>query len=79
MKEEIGAKEKFDRKLEMLFEKLLDIEDRLIYEKIEREEKEIKKQQHELDCHREELKYRKSDIYERNKKQRECFRKGYWD
>ena len=39
----------------------------------------IKKQQHELDCHREELKYRKNDMFERNRKQREMFRKGYWD
>ena len=72
-------KERLERKLEMIFEKMLDVEDKLIYERIVREENEIKKQQHELDCHREELKYRKNDMFERNRKQREMFRKGYWD
>ena len=84
VRERIGTmkenyEEKLNRKLDMLFEKVLDIEDKLIYERMEREEKEIKKQQHELDCHREDLNYRKNDMYERNRRQREAFRKGYWD
>lgn len=74
----VDYNEKFDRKLEMLFDKMLDIEDKLIYERIEREEKEIKKQQYEIDCHRKELEYRKDNMCERNRIERENFRKGYY-
>lgn len=70
--------EKLDRKLVMLFEKMLDIEDKLTYEKIEKEEEELKKQQHELEYHRQDLAYRRNNMYENNRKQREAFIRGYW-
>lgn len=71
--------EKIDRKLQMLFEKMLDIEEMMMYERTVKEEEEIKKQQNELECHKRDLEYRRNNIYEHNKRNREAFRRGYWD
>lgn len=70
---------KFDRKLDMLFEKMLDIESMLRCQRIEKEEKDIKKQKQELEYHTQDLEYRKINAYEYDRKQKEAFRKGYWD
>lgn len=72
-------KYKFDRKLNMLFEKMCDIqrmlEDRATFEEIEK----LKREQHEIDCRREDAEHRKITQYDRYNKQQRGFERGYYE